>query len=186
MADTKITSYGQNGGITAGTVNVEGDHPPPVRTKPKERRWRTWVAWAIGTVGFLASLVAVLDYLEIHPWERTMREGKTSVTSYNQSGGITAGTVNIGPQPRRFTTADAKALAERIPAGSAVTVIAMGPDSEALAFAFEVYSWLKASGYPVKGPNEAWGRLPPIHGQAINKTNGGYEIVIGANRSVPE
>ena len=35
--------------------------------------------------------------------KKSMKDGVTNITSYNQSGGITAHTVNIGSQPRKLT-----------------------------------------------------------------------------------
>ena len=184
VRNTKVTSHGQTGGITAGAVSIIGrSNQPPSPKGSKKKWWWTWGTWIVGTVAFLASLIAVLDYFEIQPWEKAVSSDKISVTSYNQSGGITAGTVNVGPQPRHFGPADAETLSKAIPVGSKVTDTAMGPDNEALAYAFEIYNWLRANGYTeVKGPNEAWGRLPPVYGQSIQKTANGYDIVIGANR----
>lgn len=185
MPETKVTSYGQSGGITAGAVHVaRPDAVAPVPSKPKKKWWQTWIARVVAIVAFLSSLVAVLDYFGIQLWgeKSTVSDDKINVTSYNQSGGITAGTVNIGAQPRHFTAADAQALTKAIPPGSPVTVTAFGPDSEALAFAFEIYTWLQANGYPaVKGPNERHGTLPPVKGEQVVQTPNGYEVLIGSN-----
>jgi hypothetical protein len=184
MPETKVTSYRQSGGITAADVHVTGSSAvAPAPSKPAKKWWQAWATWVGVAVAFLASLVALLDYFGIQPWEaNAVSDDKISVTSYNQSGGITAGTVNIGAQPRHVTTAYAQVLTKAIPTGSPVAVTAFGPDNEALAFAFEVYNWLKANGYPaVKGPNERYGALPPVMGEQVLQTANGYEVLIGAN-----
>jgi hypothetical protein len=74
-----------------------------------------------------------------------------SVTSYNQTGGITAHTVNLGPQPRRMDeTLKAQILSE-IPRSKPITVAALLGDGEACQFAEELHTFLKNHGFPVTG-----------------------------------
>ena len=72
---------------------------------------------------------------------------KIKVTSINQQGGITAGSVNIGPQPRIMNEQLSNQIKQRIPTSAKVTVIAVLRDGEAFEFANQVLDWLNANGY---------------------------------------
>lgn len=72
-----------------------------------------------------------------------------SVTSHNQVGGITAHTVNFGPQPRRLQeTLKAQILSE-IPRSTPIKVLALLGDAEACQFAEEIHAFLRNSGFPL-------------------------------------
>lgn len=61
---TKITSHNQSGGITAKNVNVAGTGQP----EPAARPWKKIAGWAVGLAAFLASVVAVLEYVGVKLW----------------------------------------------------------------------------------------------------------------------
>lgn len=110
-------------------------------------------------------------------------ESKVNVTSYYQSGGITAQTVNVGLVPRRFAQETADSIVALIQDRSAsVEIISSMGDGEALQFATEIFEWMKANGYTqVRGVNQAmWGS--PVLGNRIEpKPDGSFAIVIGTN-----
>lgn len=97
---SKVSSKNQQGGITAGTVHIgsistEASYPDSARKKT------IWSKIA-GLVFIFAALVAVFEYIGLNPFKAVTSEKsgvgekrKIFVESKNQSGGITAGIVNI-------------------------------------------------------------------------------------------
>jgi hypothetical protein len=85
-----------------------------------------------------------------------------NVTSVGQQGGITAGIVNIGPQPRKIDEALRAQLAQLLPDKSrAVTVQSLLGDAEALSFATEIKDYLATRGYQKSAPESSRGRSIP-------------------------
>jgi hypothetical protein len=101
------------------------------------------------------------------------------VTSYNQSGGITAHTVNVAPAARRFDSGHASQLKGILPVGAKVSVTAVMGDQEAFGFASEVDAWLRSAGYVVDGVNQAI-FSKPVTGQGVEKVGDEYRLVIGS------
>jgi hypothetical protein len=112
-----------------------------------------------------------------------MSEKKTvNVTSHNQSGGITAGEVNIyGSKPARHLTTQDLEHFRRIPAGANVTVVAPIGDAEAIGFADEIAGWLRTNGWPGV-MNQDVMRYPPMVGQKVIVNGNEVQILIGANQ----
>jgi hypothetical protein len=79
-----------------------------------------------------------------------------SVTSYNQTGGITAHTVNIGP-PRRELTDSLKQHLLTLPLDKPITVTAVMGVSDASELANEIRSFLAQSGFPMASTGIAQG-----------------------------
>jgi hypothetical protein len=180
MSEFNVTSHNQSGGVTAGQIGAPSPHSPrPI--PPKPRVWKRILVVIVAVITFAASVVAVLEYIGVGPFHMTEKDKSQTinVTSNHQSGGITAGVVNVGPQRRHFTEKDAQHLTQAIPKGSDVTVTATMTSDEALAFAFEIYHWMKENGYPkIQGPNSAmW--TQPVFGQVIRQNGEKYEILIG-------
>ena len=102
------------------------------------------------------------------------------VTSNNQSGGITAGQVNVARQPRRvderLRSELLRIIAERRDAPISVTAV-LG-DGEALGFAREIKGFLEDEGYKVDGVNQAV-YSGPVVGQSINPEPDRLDIRIG-------
>jgi hypothetical protein len=101
-----------------------------------------------------------------------------SITSNNQSGGITAHTVNIGSIRRQLDAASAQQLLQALPKNKTVKVVAVMGDQEAFAFATQILAHLKANGYQVEGVDQAV-YSQPVVGQFINPTASGFAVVIG-------
>lgn len=101
-----------------------------------------------------------------------------SVTSHNQSGGITAHTVNIGAQPRQLTAASAAELEAQLPKAKPVSVAAIMGDQEAFSFATQILEYLRSKGYAVTGVDQVV-YSGPVVGQFVNPTNTGFEVVVG-------
>lgn len=70
-----------------------------------------------------------------------------SVISHNQSGGITAHTVNLGPQQRHVDEHLKHELLSMVDKTREIRVTAWGADMEAQNFAREVWAFLKLNGY---------------------------------------
>lgn len=108
----------------------------------------------------------------------------TNVTSINQQGGITAGTVNVGVQPRHMNSQVAGDIQRHIPKDARVAITAVWGDQEAFAFAHEIRAWMVQNGYTnlAVGVNQA-AFAQPVQGQTLNKQpDGGFEIVIGGRQ----
>lgn len=109
----------------------------------------------------------------------------TIISSTNQSGGITAQTVNVTQQSQQlrhlnqFVEQD---LVSKIPKNSNVKVTAVLGDQEAFAFATEVSQFLKNDQYNIEGPDQAVFNKPVV-GQFIKQTPpNNYDIIIGSNQ----
>ncbi len=111
------------------------------------------------------------------------KDDRTSVTSINQQGGITAGTVNIGAQPRHMNAQLGAQIEQAIPKGARVSITAVMGDMEAFSFAQEIRTWMAQNGYTniTQGVNQAVYSAPVV-GQSLNKTADGFELVIGGRQ----
>lgn len=105
------------------------------------------------------------------------------ITSNNQSGGITAHTVNFGPTARMMNHQLGSQIQQHIPTSSKVNVVAVLGDGEAFGFANQILSWLKTNGYPnAVGVDQAV-YAQPVMGQNINKIKEGeFELIIGSRQ----
>jgi hypothetical protein len=104
-----------------------------------------------------------------------------SVTSHNQSGGITAHTVNVGTQPRQLSAASAAQLEAQLPKGKPVSVAAVMGDQEAFSFATQITEYLRSKGYAVDGVSQVV-YSGPVVGQFIKPTETGFEVVVGGRQ----
>ena len=105
-----------------------------------------------------------------------------NVRSFNQQGGITAGEVNIGPQPRNLNSDLQKQLRSHLPSGKKVTVTAVMGDGEAFQFAQQVKEFLVSQGYDVSGVDQAV-YAQPVMGQNIERrSDDEYQVIIGTRQ----
>ena len=106
-------------------------------------------------------------------------DNKTNITSINQTGGITAHTVNLGPTARQMSDQLGQQLKQHIPTDKKVTVTAVLGDGEAFGFANQILQWMKSNGYrDVAGVDQSV-FTQPVSGQNINAKPDGFEIIIG-------
>jgi len=111
------------------------------------------------------------------------KDKKINVTSYNQVGGITAGTVNFGPQARQMNQQLGDQLLENISKDSKVTVTSILGDGEAFAFANQVLQWLKSNDFEnVEGVNQAVYTQPVMGNNLNKKSDTEFDIVIGTKQ----
>ncbi|WAT17114.1 hypothetical protein OZN62_09210 [Aurantiacibacter sp. MUD11] len=99
------------------------------------------IAFAVGGVG----LIAMLIFGE-KPEQQPVAIDH-SVTSHNQSGGITAQNVNVGKIQRRMSPRIANEMLQSLPKDRAIRVEALLGDAEAIRYATEIRDFLKANGY---------------------------------------
>lgn len=101
-----------------------------------------------------------------------------NVTSYNQSGGITANQVNIGSQPRVLDTKLQSQLLQLLSGKKAqtISVVSVMGDGEAFSFATQIKNFLTKEGFTVDGVSQAV-YTEPVMGQNFNPEK--LEIVIG-------
>ncbi len=166
---TICSSEAQTGGITANTVNIGSSN-----TIVKKR-------WLKLVLGVPISAVAALGigYISTKTHGKIMSDNTTIISS-NQSGGITAHTVNIGNQPRHLTQSLKQELAH-LPRTANVVVTAVMGDQEAFVFGTEINSFLKEEGYNVQGVNQAVFTQPVVGQHIIKNSENEYQIVIGGN-----
>lgn len=103
--------------------------------------------------------------------EQTQPAQVFNVTSNNQSGGITAGVVNVGPKPRNIDAGLRKQLKQMLPDKiKRVTVTSVMGDGEAFSFATQIKNFLEQQGYEVNGVNQSVFTAPVIGQQFIPDT----------------
>ncbi len=104
-----------------------------------------------------------------------------NVNSYNQFGGITAGQVNIGAQPRRLDDNGKAQLRQHLSKGKKITITAVLGDGEAFNFATEVMAFLQSEGYEVEGVNQSLYNKP-VMGNNIVPKGDGFDLIIGTRQ----
>lgn len=108
-------------------------------------------------------------------------DGKIEITSINQSGGITAHTVNVvAPAGRRVTDSVRAQMRAIIPAGSRVEVEFVHGDPEALKFAQELIDFLNSDGRPVSSTSQSMFPRRMVGQNVTRRVDGSYHILIGA------
>jgi hypothetical protein len=107
-------------------------------------------------------------------------EKKVFITSVNQSGGITAQTVNLGPSQRHLGQKDAALISANVPKDATIKVQAVMNDPEAYRLADEALQWLKANGYQnVSGVDLGLYIPPPVGSQLREVGTNEYLLLIG-------
>jgi hypothetical protein len=180
----KVISHNQSGGITGFNVNVDDSGIPSGHKRKKKSSWY----WNKITkaIYIIAAIIAILSYFGIKPEEKKMskeEDKKINVTSYNQSGGITAYNVNIGPQDRRLGDKLTNQLDEIISqnSGKKIVVTAVMGDQEAFKFASQIKNYLVSKGYEPEGVNQSV-YTQPVFGQIIDVKKNHIDIIIGSKQ----
>ncbi len=102
-----------------------------------------------------------------------------NVNSHNQSGGITAGIVNLGLQPRKLDNTSAAQLTQNLSKHKKIKITSVMGDQEAFNFGHQILSYLKENGYEAEGVNQAI-YSQPVVGQFIeNGESDSIDIIIG-------
>jgi hypothetical protein len=99
--------------------------------------------------------------------------GPGSVFSYGQTGGITAGTVNIGPQPRDLNSAWGEPfksqMLRNLPRDKDLTVTSILGDTETSDLAVQIWNFLKSNGFKMKEEGISQSVFVPTpHGLSFN------------------
>jgi hypothetical protein len=107
-----------------------------------------------------------------------------SVTSNNQSGGITAHTVNVDRRIKRTMTDEMKAgLLRELPRDKPIQVMGMSGNTESMKFADESHRFLQFNGFQMMNDAATWHMFfnPPVFTVNITPGNNGAEwwIVVG-------
>jgi hypothetical protein len=113
------------------------------------------------------------------------KDSTINITSYFQSGGITAQNVNVGLQPRHVGADTIRDITQHLPKDADVTVWCRLGDGEGHSFAHEILAWMRANGYEnVKGITQAlWNQ--PVVGNGIEKQDDGtYALIIGSHPGI--
>lgn len=121
------------------------------------------------------------------PITKTTDDHTTIISSTNQSGGITAQTVNVTQQtqqPRHLNQLFEKDLISKLPRNASIKVTAVMGDQEAFAFAMEISQFLRDNQYNIEGPNLAVFNKPVEGGFVRQNTPDNYDIIIGSNQNL--
>ena len=107
-----------------------------------------------------------------------------NITSHNQTGGITAHTVNVG-RPQRAIDDDCRNnLLNGIPGDRPVAIRALLGDTEAITFAEQIRALLIANGYRMKDNATGISQcvfVPTPHGTIVTTHDDHTDVVVGAN-----
>ena len=178
-----VTSHQQAGGITGGVVNV-GALELKGKRKPGFWGWIERWAWIAGIIVAIPAIAALFFITKGKGNEKENMNDKISISSFNQSGGITAHTVNVGA-PHRVVDADVKSQLNKLMVGrKEITVTAVMGDAEAFQFATGIFNYLKEQGATVEaGVNQAIFDKPVV-GQIAEESpkDGRLRIIIGARQ----
>ena len=108
-----------------------------------------------------------------------------NINSFNQSGGITAHTVNISPQRRQLDQATKDQIIREIPKSASIQVTSVMGDGEAFNYATEILNFLKSNNYlNVDGVNQGV-YSQPVFGQHCEKSpdNSQFTFTIGTKEN---
>ena len=101
-----------------------------------------------------------------------------NVTSYNQSGGITAGIVNVGPQRLAFSPDLGHQLLTNMPdKNKPVRLNGVGGDADQ-AVVMQIESFLRENGYQVERNRAGMMAPPPDQKVVLNPTAERYILII--------
>lgn len=100
-----------------------------------------------------------------------------NVTSYGQRGGITAGTVNFGPQRLVFSTELGNELLAKMPTKKKVFMKSVGGNADQ-EVAAQIQNFLQRNGYEI-----SWTRIgmlvpPPDHKISLNEDGDSYFLIV--------
>ena len=178
----KVISHDQSGGITGFNVNVNSN----IENKdiPKKTSWY-WNKIS-KVIYILTAIITILTYFGIKPEENKMKnedDNNINVTSYNQSGGITAYNVNIGPQDRMLSESLTDQLDKIISQNSdkRIVVTAVMGDQEAFKFASQIKNYLLSTGHDPDGVNQSI-FTQPVFGQNVEVKDDHIDIIIGGKQ----
>lgn len=103
----------------------------------------------------------ISENLNMRVYAETKSNQTFVVTSHQQSGGITAGVVNVGPQQRSLDSTRMTQLNKLLTDKSKeVTVTCVLGDSESYKYAIQIKEYLLGQGFSVRGVNQAVFRSP--------------------------
>lgn len=107
-----------------------------------------------------------------------------NISSHNQSGGITAQTVNVGHRPRSIFHSAARDLRQylltSIPKAGPWDIVALMGDAEAFGFASEIHQFMRDNGFIMKEQDAVQGVFQrPLRDVTIQHEN--KTVIIGTN-----
>ncbi|WP_198162311.1 hypothetical protein, partial [Methylosinus sp. R-45379] len=111
------------------------------------------------------------------PRQNEARDVAQNVTSYGQQGGITAGTVNIGPQRLTFSQELGRELLSKMPVKKNVLMQSTGGNADQLV-ATDIENFLIQNGYNVTRRTSAALAPPPDKKIVINDLADQYILVV--------
>lgn len=146
------------------------------------------IAVAVLAAFLLGLFIAKLFNAISHGNEATMSDGSkkseagnVSITSYNQSGGITAQHVHVNPKMQRVMGAGLKSgLLAKVPRNKRIVVWSSMGIEESYILANEIFSFLKNNGFTVFGES-AFQQMftTPLRGIRVYEEGENFNIEVG-------
>ena len=103
-----------------------------------------------------------------------------NITSTNQSGGVTAHTVNIGKLPRGLDS-DSQQTLLKVPKSNPIEIACPLGDSEANNLAEQIQKFMRQNGYNVLGINRVMFQSATPKGVVIEVGPTATGIIVGTN-----
>jgi hypothetical protein len=126
-----------------------------------------------------------IDALEkrVGQLEETTKKSSYNITSNNQSGGITAGNVNVGRVPRAIDQSLRAQILAQLPRDKEIVVVGILGDAESINFAEQIHAFLKANGFKMKEPNGISQSVftQTQHGLQVVDRGTNLDFIVGVN-----
>lgn len=101
-----------------------------------------------------------------------------NITSHNQSGGITAHTVNIGPQRLAFSEQTGADLVKAMPIKKKVKIHGIGNETD-WQVVLQFHSYLRANGYDAELTSKTGMAIPPPDRKlSVRESEEAYDVTI--------
>lgn len=105
-----------------------------------------------------------------------------SVTSYNQMGGITAHTVNVGRASRTINDGLRNQILNELPRDKPITVLGLLGDPESCLLAEQIHSYLKDNDFPLTEDGISQSVFSPTpKGLVVVPRGDRLDFIVGAN-----
>jgi hypothetical protein len=153
---------------------------------PKLNRKSRFVGLAFSFLLLVAAVVIATMPDGGNAQSPVVNQGPGSAFSYGQQGGITAGTINIGPTRRSLSDPRAASLKQQmlseLPRDKPITVEAILGNGESVEFAREIHAFLKQNSFAMKEPggiSQSVFSGSPKGVSLRNEANGELTIIVG-------
>ena len=175
-----VNSEKQTGGVTGNVIHVI-DQQNNSTKKNKKKSWYSNI-WVVTIVsGIIIAIVSgiIVDFFTKNINREDMQDIK--VTSFNQSGGITANQVNIESPNRELTEKMKVQLVSYLKENKPVEIwiSAVMGDAESLRYAEQINDYLINQGYVIKNFNIVQHNQPMFGVTLDHSDDNKIDIIVG-------